>query len=105
EGLPREKWTLKPAADLLKLKVCDMAMGSGAFLVQVCRYLSERVVEAWDAAADKHPRVPKLTVEGAPPAGAPGDILIPDDPDERLMLARRLVADRCLYGVDKNPLA
>jgi len=27
------------------------------------------------------------------------------DPDERTILARRLVAERCLYGVDKNPLA
>ena len=27
------------------------------------------------------------------------------DAEERLALARRLVADRCLYGVDKNPLA
>ena len=27
------------------------------------------------------------------------------DPAERLIYARRLIADRCLYGVDKNPLA
>jgi hypothetical protein len=26
------------------------------------------------------------------------------DPEERLAIARQLVADRCLYGVDKNPL-
>src|SRR5262249_25008213 len=31
--------------------------------------------------------------------------LIPADPDERLAEARRLVASRCLYGVDRNPLA
>ena len=30
---------------------------------------------------------------------------IPADPDDRMILARRLVAERCLYGVDKNPLA
>ena len=28
-----------------------------------------------------------------------------DDLTERMILARRLVAERCLYGVDKNPLA
>src|SRR5690606_23408738 len=27
------------------------------------------------------------------------------DAEERAILARRLVAERCLYGVDKNPLA
>ena len=47
EGKPQEEWQLRPAAEILDLKVCDMAMGSGAFLVQVCRYLSEKLVEAW----------------------------------------------------------
>lgn len=50
EGLPKEQWKLKSAKELLALKVCDMAMGSGAFLVQTCRYLAERLVEAWEAA-------------------------------------------------------
>ena len=49
EGLPKEQWQLRPAAELLQLTVCDMAMGSGAFLVQACRYLSERLLEAVDA--------------------------------------------------------
>jgi hypothetical protein len=49
EGLPKEQWTLHPAERILSLQVCDMAMGSGAFLVQACRYLSERLVEAWEA--------------------------------------------------------
>ena len=31
--------------------------------------------------------------------------LLPPDRDERRLLARRLVAERCLYGVDKNPMA
>src|SRR5262249_49593812 len=31
--------------------------------------------------------------------------LLPIDADERLTFARRIVAQRCLYGVDKNPLA
>ena len=42
DGWPREQWTLKSPKDILDLKVCDMAMGSGAFLVQVCRYLADR---------------------------------------------------------------
>jgi hypothetical protein len=48
EGMPRDEWKLQPAGELLDLKVCDMACGSGAFLVQACRYLSERLVEAWE---------------------------------------------------------
>ena len=50
EGWPQEEWQLRPPAEILDLKVCDMAMGSGAFLVQACRYLSEKLVEAWENA-------------------------------------------------------
>lgn len=70
---------------VLDLKVCDPAMGSGAFLVEACRALAVRLVMAWS----RHP--------GTRP-------VIPPDEDEELH-ARRLVAQRCLYGVDKNPLA
>ena len=53
EGKPREQWLLKSPAELLDLKICDPAMGSGAFLVQVCQWLSERLVEAWTQAEQK----------------------------------------------------
>jgi len=268
EGLPKEEWKLKSPAELLELKVCDMAMGSAGFLVQVIRYLSERLVEAWDqispepfaksqpsemsgipveiphpsplpagegvakealspemlervrelrknateaeaflwellrdrqlagfkfrrqhplggtildfychevhlaieidGAVHKEPeqaqhdaersaylneqgirvirfwnhevlnqtdavlkkilkefqssaspmlpspsgrragdegRFLRITPEGQPASGKPGELIIPADDEERLVLARRLVADRCIYGVDKNPLA
>lgn len=106
EGLPKEEWKLKSPAELLELKVCDMAMGSAGFLVQVIRYLSERLVEAWDILNPEgsNPGL-RITPEGQPASGKPGELIIPTDDEERLVLARRLVADRCIYGVDKNPLA
>ena len=72
-----------PAA-ILDLKALDPAAGSGAFLVEACRQLAAKLVEAW-------------SVHGGPPD-------IPPDEDE-LLHARRLVGRRCLYGVDKNPMA
>ncbi len=105
EGKPKEEWQLKPAEELLDLKICDMACGSGAFLVQACRYLSERVVEAWEEAESRHPDVPGITPFGKPSSGESGEAIIPKDTDERMAYAQRLVAQRCLYGVDKNPLA
>ena len=36
-----------PAEQILDLKVCDPAMGSGAFLVEACRQLGDALVEAW----------------------------------------------------------
>lgn len=114
EGLAKEEWKLKSPAELLEQKVCDMAMGSAGFLVQVIRYLSERLVETWDQISLSPPergqgegagREIRITPEGKPASGIPGELIIPQDDEERLVLARRLVADRCIYGVDKNPLA
>jgi len=68
--------------EILALAVCDPAMGSGAFLVEVCRWLADRLVAAWERA----------------PADAPAG----EDPK---LHARRLVARSCLYGVDRNPIA
>ena len=58
EGKPQAEWQLRPAADILQLKVCDFAMGSGAFLVQTCRYLSAKLVEAWENAEQHLPGKP-----------------------------------------------
>ena len=82
-----------------------MAMGSGAFLVQACRYLSERLVEAWENLEKEHPGEVLITPEGGFSQGEPSERLIPKEAVERLAIARRLVADRCLYGVDINPMA
>lgn len=71
--------------DVLDLKVCDMAMGSGAFLVEACRALAARLVQAWARWPQTRPKLP------------------PDEDEE--LHARRLIAQRCLYGVDKNPMA
>jgi hypothetical protein len=105
EGLPKEQWRLKSPKEILDLKVCDMAMGSGAFLVQACRYLSERLVESWENLEKEHPGEVLITPEGQFSQGEPSERLIPKDAVERLAIARRLVADRCIYGVDINPMA
>ena len=102
EGTPREQWALKSPAELLDLKICDPAMGSGAFLVQACRWLSDRLVEAWSQveATGKTVSVDGEVLE----VGAAKEPL-PRDSEARTVIARRLIAERCLYGVDLNPLA
>ncbi|WP_446811553.1 Eco57I restriction-modification methylase domain-containing protein [Methylomonas sp. 2BW1-5-20] len=105
EGWPREQWQLKSPKKILELKVCDMAMGSGAFLVQACRYLAERLVEAWESEEKRHPGEVLTSPEGEFSKAAPSERLIPQDSAERIAIARRVVADRCLYGVDINPMA
>lgn len=105
EGSSKADWKLKSPREILALKVCDMAMGSGAFLVQTCRYLAERLVEAWENAERANPGKLLATPEGDFSSGDPAERLIPSDPAERLAVAQRYVADRCLYGVDINPMA
>ena len=86
------QWRIRPAADIVDLKVCDPAVGSGAILVAACRYLADRLIEAWRAERD--PR-------GAETATAA------DDPNrlDVVIEARRLVAEHCCYGVDRNRMA
>jgi hypothetical protein len=105
EGFPKSEWKLKSAKELLALKICDMACGSGAFLVQAIRYMAERLLEAWEIARAANPNTPNITPEGLPSSGGLIESLIPDDPAERKLYAMRLIAQRCIYGVDKNPLA
>jgi hypothetical protein len=67
---------------LLNLKVCDVAMGSGHFLVEVVDFIARAIVRADTSRA----------------AGIASD-------DNELQIAKRLVVERCVYGVDPNPLA
>jgi len=102
EGKPRADWALKSPAELLDLKICDPAMGSGAFLVQACRWLADRLVEAWaQAEAQGH----TVGVDGRVVDAAANVEVLPRDTEARTIVARRLIAERCLYGVDLNPLA
>lgn len=102
QGTPRADWALKSPAELLDLKICDPAMGSGAFLVQACRWLADRLVEAWALAeAQGH----TVVIEGRVLAADANVEPLPRDTEARTIVARRLIAERCLYGVDLNPLA
>lgn len=102
EGKRREDWVLISSNKILNLKICDPAMGSGAFLVQTCRWLSERLVESW-AIDEAEGRV--ITSSGKIREDLDFSDPMPADLDERLIIAKRLVSERCLYGVDANPMA
>lgn len=86
------QWRIRSSAEILALNVCDPAVGSGAILVAACRYLADRLIEAWRAEGD--PRAAETATAA-------------DDPNrlEVKVQARRLVAEHCCYGVDRNPMA
>jgi hypothetical protein len=70
--------------EILSLRVLDPAMGSGAFLVAACTYLTQAYEEA-------------VVRTGA---CQPHDF----GPHERSAI-RRTIAEQCLFGVDINPMA
>ncbi|WP_379866580.1 Eco57I restriction-modification methylase domain-containing protein [Marinobacter sp. M5B] len=104
-GLLVEPKLIKAPTEILGLKVCDPAMGSGAFLVQATRYLAERLVDSWERMAANQPDAVLTMPFAKPSQGKPGESLMPDSREERLVFARRYVAERCIYGVDMNRLA
>jgi hypothetical protein len=88
------------AEQILNLKICDLAMGSGAFLVEACRQLADALVKAWE-------RERNAGMKGWNDGEnvSPTLALMPTSVEDSLLQARRLIAQRCLYGVDKNPFA
>jgi hypothetical protein len=72
------------SAEILRLRIVDPAMGSGAFLVAACRYLAR----AYEAALATEQQMRDHELDERDRAGF-----------------RRLIARRCLYGVDRNPMA
>lgn len=98
ETADRSTWQLRPSTAILELKVADIAMGSGAFLTAACRYLADRLVEAWEAEGRRD------ALEAV--RRRAGHKLSSDAEIEQVQVeARRLIAEHCLYGVDINPLA
>lgn len=106
-------WAPKRPEAILELKVCDCAMGSGSFLVGALRYLTDALV-----ASLYHHKLIARADDGGVPRMADGQIsevlsdeLLKLDPAHegfeealRAQLKRHIV-ERCLYGVDLDPLA
>ena len=100
-----------PAKAILELRVCDPAMGSGHFLVNLVDLLSDRVIAALADAeelpgyasplAEEIAAIRKTINDNAQAQGWHIDVAHLDD----RQIVRRMVLKRCVYGVDKNPMA
>ena len=115
QDTPEGAWTPKKPEEILALKVCDPACGSGTFLVAALRYLTDALY----ASLHQHKRVRDdgdrsvislITGREGTEERLCEEILPcrPDDSqfESRLKaVLRRHVVERCLYGVDLDPLA
>jgi len=79
-------WRLKSSTAILDLRVADIAVGSGAFLVAAARFLADRLTESW-------------TDEGL--LGLEEQ----EHPRTATTRAIREIIARCLYGADINSMA
>ena len=105
---------LDPAERLLALNICDPAMGSGHFLVRLVDRLADQVIVAMaEAEASVHwgnyvsplaRQIEQLRVTILEKAKEADWVVDERQLDDR-HLVRRMVLKRCVYGVDKNPMA
>jgi hypothetical protein len=116
---------IDPAAQLLELKICDPAMGSGHFLVALVDWLADRVLLAMqevDTHVNAMPWAAHLA-DSSRPYASPVVARIADIRrrilatglahgwalDERQLddrhIVRRMILKRVIFGVDKNPMA
>ncbi|MCC6216408.1 MAG: hypothetical protein IT376_16220, partial [Polyangiaceae bacterium] len=95
--------SFKTPEEILSLKVCDPAMGSGSFLVAGLRVLTEAVI----ASIHHHKRL--VAKDGSDLVHIDCALLPDADQDQSadgaLAIVRRAVVEHCLYGVDLDPLA
>ncbi|MCP9979111.1 Eco57I restriction-modification methylase domain-containing protein [Actinomadura madurae] len=91
-----KQWSPISSAEILSLKVADIAMGSGAFLVAACRYLANQLVGAWIREGDE--RIREYNSAATIPS-------FDADADPVVVEARRQIIEQCLYGADINEMA
>ena len=101
-----------PAEKLLELKVCDPAMGSGHFLVNLVDFLTDSVITAMaeaEAAVENYisplaERIDRIRNRIIVNAQNRKWSINFEQLDDRHII-RRMVLKRCVYGIDKNPMA
>jgi hypothetical protein len=98
---------------ILALRVCDPAMGSGSFLVSALRYVTDALLQSLyiHGRLEQHGERWYIRLADGLPLDDPSQESLPapkdDDNLDDILRARlkRHVVERCLYGVDLDALA
>jgi hypothetical protein len=117
--------TKDPASQILELKICDPAMGSGHFLVALVDDLADRILEAITTATllvNEQSWAAHLAEAGRPwqspvlqrisairssikKTAKKHDWAVTDAQLDDRHIVRRMILKKCIFGVDKNPMA
>lgn len=111
---PLNMWIPKKPENILSLKICDPACGSGTFPLAALRFLTDALYESLIL----HDRVREYAeksilalicdVDDEPVLSHEDLPCRPDDDDFEIQtkaVLRRYIVERCIYGVDLDPLA
>ena len=107
-----------PALAMLKLRICDPAMGSGYSLVSLVDYLADNILEATARVENYVAKIDNDIIYQSPLAKRIKTLreqifnkakinswqIQPEQLNDRL-LVRRIIIKRVIYGVDINPMA
>ena len=127
DGMPEkgQQDSIDPATQILELKICDPAMGSGHFLVKLVDDLADRVLEAiagagqlvnaqrwaahlaeagrpWQSPVLQHIAAIRRGIKAN--AQKHGWSVTDAQLDDR-HIVRRMILKKVVFGVDKNPMA
>lgn len=111
---PLEAWTPKLPEQILDIKVCDPACGSGTFPLAALRFLTQALyasLQHHGRIREAHGRAVLSLIQNTDATHTLAEESLPCRPDDdhfeprtRAVL-RRYVVERCIYGVDLDPLA
>ena len=108
---PADLTKLDAAERILDLRICDPAMGSGHFLVNLVDYLADRILAALAEAATVRDYVSPLATrirsirETILRNADVNNWKLDHAPLDDRHIVRRMILKRCVFGIDKNPMA
>jgi hypothetical protein len=111
---PAEQWTPKRPEEILALKICDPACGSGSFLLATLRFLTNALFESLiyhNRIQDRGGQAVLELIYDEEGKELLTDEKLPCRPEDddfevrTKAILRRYVVERCIYGVDLDPLA
>ena len=85
--------------EILSIKILDPAMGSGHFLVEATDFLAMELLNVLSGELSEEVSEETMAKETPEPSS------INEPEEEDIRWARREVVERCIFGVDINPLA
>ncbi|MFB2816367.1 Eco57I restriction-modification methylase domain-containing protein [Umezakia ovalisporum] len=115
KGLGLDEWIPREPEEILSLKICDPACGSASFLIAALRFIADGLWKSlfyhrWLGEHENNEKIQVILSEDVRPEwfkDCVKDLPVTVEKAENYIRAKlkRYVVERCIYGVEINPLA